>query len=258
VRGVARAKIPFARASAAMVVVLEVTFPVQLADEALGRTMDRARGATAIWDDVAWGSLPTGSVLLVGEPRTMQRVLASRAAGALRPDLAVVPLYNLASPIAYRELAREPALAAVWRDIALSGVPGEWSLSSLAAERPLVVTFDPRWDKTLARHMVPAGLVSRFEPEPRGASDRKRALEALLPRRDRLAKEIAAEGNELLDVTVALLERRALATAVAGEKDVVSRAVEDVQAFAPDNALALELARRAGNKGPIDVKDLRL
>ena len=47
VRAVAEAKLPLARASAAMVLVLELAIPVDSADEALLRTLPRARGATA-------------------------------------------------------------------------------------------------------------------------------------------------------------------------------------------------------------------
>ena len=56
-----------------------------------------------------------------------------------------------------RDIAREPLVAPLVRDLALYGAPEELSLSQLAATRPLLVAFDPRWDKRFARHLVPQG-----------------------------------------------------------------------------------------------------
>jgi hypothetical protein len=260
VRLVARARIPFARASAAMVIVLELTFPVQFSDAAVTRASGRARGASAAWDDVAWGPLPPFTVVLVDDARVMRRVLASRAQGAARGDLAIIPLYDLNSSLARRELAREPKLAGFWRDMATFGRPEEFSLSDLASSRPLAMMYEPAWDRTLTRHLVPVGLVARFEPEPRGASDRRRALDAFLPARDRLVKELSlAYDEELVQATAVLLRSRAIAFTATGDKDVPGRALEDVTAFVPHDEVAEELIRRlAAKKGGVEVKDLRL
>ncbi len=258
VLAVAAARIPFAQASAVMIVILEATFPVRAADESLGRCEDRARGAAAAWDEVAWGSLPAGALVLVGDPRIHTRLLAARAAGALRGDLAVVPTFDLGGPLARRELVREPKLSPFWRDMALLDAPDEWSLSSLAASRPLVVPFEPRWDRALARHLVPVGLLARYEAEPRGMSDRRRALEDLAPERDRLARAIvAARDPELIAATASLLRGRALSLAASGDRELVARALDDLRPFSPGDAVAAELARRvASAHGPVDLKGL--
>ena len=45
--------------------------------------------------------------------------------------------------------------------------------------------------------------------------------------------------------------------AACGERDVLSRALDDLRPFAPDDAVANTLVRRiVTSKGPIDVHDL--
>lgn len=235
VRGVARARIPFARASAAMVVVLQVTLPVQFADEALGRAADRERGGAALWDDTAWGPLAPGAIVLVSDPPIMTRVVSAAAAGSLRADVTFLPSYDLSHPLARRALIQEPRLAPFWRDLTLVGSPEEFALSSLAAERPLAVVYDPKWERTLARHLVPVGLVASFEPEPRGVTDRRAALDRFLLPRNRLAQLLGeTRDTTLLDATTRLLRARSIALAATGEKDVAARGAEDLRAFAPD------------------------
>ncbi len=270
---VGQAKVPFAQASAAMILVLEAVIPARAADDSSARADDRTRGASAAWDEAAWGPLPAGAVVLVRDRGVQARLYAARATGELRGDLALVPLFDLAGHGAMRELARDPKLSAVWRDATLLGAQEEWSLSSLAQERPLVAAYDPAWDRGLARHLVPVGLFARFEPEPRGGSDRRRALDALSPsanpavappvgaivspsERDRLAKGI--EGDpELLGLTARLLRARVIALAAASERDVVAHALDDLRPFSPRDTVAAELVRRmATSKGVIDVKDL--
>jgi hypothetical protein len=266
---VAQTKVPFARASAAMILVLEAALPARAADEASARAEDRPRWASETWDEAAWGALPAGAVVLVRDPRVESRLYAARASGELRADLALVPLFDLAGRGAMRELARDPKLTPIWRDAALLGAQEESSLSSLAQERPLVAAYDPGWDRALARHLVPVGLFARFEPEPRGGSDRRRALDDLSPsvnpvpastafpsERDRLAQAI--EGDpELLGLTVRLLRARVIALAAASERDVVAHAVDDLRPFSPRDTVAAELVRRmAASRGAIDVKDL--
>ena len=153
-----------------------------------------------------------------------------------------------------RELTRDPKLSPIWRDAALLGAQEEWSLSQLAQERPLVAAYDPAWDRSLARHLVPVGLFARFEPEPRGGSDRRRALEELP--RDRLVK--AVEGDpELLGLTVRLLRARLVALAAASERDIVAHAIDDLRPFSPRDPVAGEIVRRmTTSRGAIDVKDL--
>jgi hypothetical protein len=258
VRGVAQARIPFAAASAAMIAMLELMLPFHAADDGVTRSFDRARGVAAKWDEVAWGALPDGALVLVSDARVMTRVLASRAAGVFRGDLAIVPTFDLDGAAARAELVREPNLTAIWRDMALSSHPDEFSLSALAEARPLIVVFDAKWEESLARHLVPVGLETRFEPEPRGASDRRRALDAFAPVRDDLARATVLDRDpELVDVTARLLRSRALALAASGEKEMMTRGIDDLHMFAPKDAVADLIAKRAvRTRGAVDVSDI--
>jgi hypothetical protein len=160
----------------------------------------------------------------------------------------------------------------------LSEAPDEWALSSLAAARPLALPFEPRWDRALARHFVPAGLVAIFEPEPRGASDRVRALDAFAADRERLglalkvaAKPVATPASrgvalsphepsdpELTALTASLLLDRALTFASTGERDLAARALDEAMPFRASSRTVTELAHRlaSSTRGPVDVSDL--
>src|SRR5262249_23045159 len=153
---------------------------------------------------------------------------------------------------------REPLLSPFVRDMALVGAPEELSLSSLASARPLAMVFDPRWDRALARHLVPAGLVSLFEPEPRGASDRRHALEIARP--DLAALQLTAASRcdpELCAAAASLLRARAIGYAAAGDREMIARGLDDLRPFAPADPVASELVRRVvTGKGATQVKDL--
>jgi hypothetical protein len=256
VRAIAEAKVPLARASAAMVLVLELAIPVDSADEALLRTLPRANGAAALWDDLAWGELPPRTVVLVSDARLGRRAAAAQATGALRGDLAVVPAQTRGAA-ASRVLSQDAALVPLWRDLELAGSPSEASLSSLASVRPLAMTYEPRWGRALGRHLVPVALLDRFEPEPRGASDRKRALDAFAPKRERLAR-VASKDPELAGASAYLLRARALDVAESGDRDLVGRTVDDLHTFAPDDPVAAAIvARVVLGKGAPKLDDLR-
>ena len=232
VRAIAAARVPMAKASAAMVIVLELAVPADMADEALVRSAPRAAGKAAAWDDAAWATLPPRSVVLVTAPAVYARALAARACGALRDDVTLVPTF-LHDPRAWRGLGGDPTLLPLWRDLELVGVPGEAALSSLAAMRPVAMAYEPRWGKSVAKHLVPATLFDRFQPEPRGASDRRAGLDAFAPVRDRLAGAIAAD-PELEAAAAVLLRARALvAVDLSSDPDLVARTAADVRAFAP-------------------------
>ena len=255
---ISTARVPFAHASAALVVVLELVLPVRAADETLSRRDTRAPHASTIWNEVAWGAAPPAAVVLVSDPVTMRRIAAARATGEMRADLLVVPTFAMPSRATDRALKAEPKLAPLYRDIALGSTPEELSLATLATDRPLLAGFDPRWDRGLARHFVPVGLTTRFEPEPRGVSDRRRGLDAFTPAKERLVRvAVAKRDAELASATATLLRSRAIGMAACGERDVLSRALDDLRPFAPDDAVASTLVRRiVTSKGPIDVRDL--
>jgi hypothetical protein len=244
VRAVATAKVPMRRASAAMIVVLEVVLPVDMADDGLVRAGPRGSGAASAWDDAAWASLPPATVVLLTDSVLFARARAAQAGGRLRDDLTLVPTF-LHDARAWRALAADPALVPLWRDLELVGTPGEASLSSLAAVRPLAMPYVPEWGKSIGKHLVPVTLFDRFEPEPRGASDRRRGLDDFAALRDPLQRGIAGD-PELMAAAADLLQARArLVTDLSSDPDLAARTAADLRAFLPaDPAVA-----RASERG---------
>lgn len=227
---VAAARVPLSQWSAAMVVLLELVLPVQAADDSLttvGAT--RAGAAAAIWNDVAWGMLPPDTMALVTTPVTVDRASSARAQGELRGDIVMAPLCPRCAP-PWNAFARDPALVAVWRDVALTGAPTEASLSAAAADRTLVLTYEASWGAAAARHLVPLSLFDRFAPEPRGTSDRRRALDAFAPLRDRLAT-LTAFDPELSQASASLLQPRAMLMAKDADRALAERTASDAAAF---------------------------
>lgn len=256
--GIARAPVPFAQASAALVVVLELVVPVRSADDAIGQRLASAREATSLWSEVAFDGVAPASVVLVGDRSLARRLVAARATGDLRGDVLLVPADDVRSRVATRALAVEPKLAPLYRDLALGSPPEELSLTQLASTRPVALSFDPTWDRALARHLVPAGLFTRFDAEPRGAVDRRKAFDATGPTRDRLVRGIVAKKDaELVLVTAKLLRARALGVAATSDRELLSRALDDLRPFAPDDPVSAQLVRRTvTSKGAIDIRDL--
>jgi hypothetical protein len=252
VRRIASARIPFARSTASMVLLLALARPVDAADDSLARPRS---AAAAAWDDVAWGALAPRTVLLLADPLLCARARATQARGALRDDLIVVASVARA-PIARRALSSDASLVPLWRDLEMIGSPSEGSLSGLAAARPVAMEYEPRWGRALSRHLVPASVFDRFEVEPRGASDRRYALDAFAHERDRLTRIVRQDPDLRFD-TAALLLARALVIAQSGDRDLVGRAVDDVRRFAPDDPVAAEILARAGlAKGAARFDDL--
>jgi hypothetical protein len=256
---VANADIPFARASATMIVVLELVLPVRQADEAYTKADARSPLASPLLAIAAYGSLSPGTVIVTHEPRALARMLAARESGELRSDVVVAPTFDLGSRLAREALAVEPLLAGVYRDVALGGRPEEFALSELSRARPLSLAFDPAWDRALARHLLSAGMATVFEAEPRGASDRVLGIETFGPLRVKLQRELlpATRDPEKLEVAIKMLRTRSIALGSGGEKAVLGKALDDLRALSREDPIADELTRRIVlAKGPIDVRDL--
>jgi hypothetical protein len=255
---VARARLPLASASAAMVIVLEVAFPAILLDDGLARASMRAPHALSTWEDASFAGLPSGTLLLISAPRLYTRLLATRASGDFPADLALIPTFDPANEASAAALAHDPRLVPLFRDLALTGIPEELSLSTLAAARPLALATDPRWDRSLTRHMLPAGLLASFEPEPRGGADRKHALDASASSRARLAADLGnPPAPALASLTASILFDRALAAVQTGEREVALRALEDASVFAPKDVRIQHLMlKETSTRGPVDVRDL--
>ena len=256
---VQNAPIPFARASATMMVFLLLALPARFLDDATSRVPDKRKGAADQWAEAAAGALPAGAVVLVPTRKVELRLLAARSSGTLRGDVELAPLFAPRSRGAARLLQRDPKLAPVFRDVILGGAPEELSLSELATLRPLVYFYEPTHPRTLARHVRPTGLFGRFEPEPGGRAERRAGVEDLLPTRDALVKALLTGGKdpELLEATAHLLRWRAIALAAADDREVLSRSLDDLRRFAPDDPMSSTLVRRiVTQKAGIDVRDL--
>ncbi len=242
---VARAKVALAPASAAMVLVLELTFPVLTLDDALARQGARSRGALRAWDDASFEALPSGALFLAHDPGLYARAVASRATGELRGDLTLVPLFDVAGRPAERALGRDAHVYPLWRDLVLTGAPREWSLSEVAGWRPVALAFEPHWERPLLRHVVPRGLLTTFEPEPRGASERVAALDLAAGEQARL-EEAIGEGKDasLAALTARLLYDRAVVLSSLGEHDAASEALGSARALEPLPDSTDRIARR--------------
>lgn len=248
---VARSRVALAPASAAMILLLELTFPVLTLDDALARQDARTRGAARAWDDAAFEALPSGSLLLAEDRGFYARAVASRATGELRGDLSLVPLFDIAGPSAARELARDARLYPLWRDLALTGAPREWSLSEVAGGRPIALAFEPHWERPLLRHVVPCGLLTTFESEPRGASERLHALDVAATEQAQL-DEALGDGKEarLAALTSRLLYDRAALLTSLGERDAAEQALGSARVLEPLPATNERFARRGAPPHP--------
>jgi hypothetical protein len=220
VRAVQTTRAPFARASAAMIVLLELALPVRIADDTSFALAKRTSAPLEAFAHASVGPLPAGALVMVSHPDVATHLLALRARGLLRGDVAIVPTFGHAGPIALAELAREPRLAPFYRDLALGTAPQELSLAQLSSERPLAVLYDRRWGTWIAKHLVSSGLVSRFEPEPRGPSDRRRAVTAQAGSLE-AALAVVGKDETLARATLALLAAQRTAIATAGDKQLL-------------------------------------
>jgi len=255
---VAGARLPLASASAAMVVLLEAAFPAITVDDELARNAARPLLALPTWEDTALSGLPSGALVLVSAPRLYARFLAVRASGRFPGDLTVLPTFDPKNETSARALAHDEALVPLFRDLALVGVPQELSLSMLATSRPLTVATDPRWDRSLTRHLLPEGLLALFEPEPRGGADRKHALAASSALRTRLAKTLPSPFEPVLtSLTTAILLDRALAAVQTSEREVGLQALADTAVFAPKDArIARLMFKQTNTPGAVDIHEL--
>ena len=252
---VAAAHIPFARASAAMIVLLELAVPARVADDASLAMSKLPARATHRWNARFFGDLPRDAVVFLPSTRLVLRSRAAAATGELRPDVSVLATSGPSARATGRIVAREPLLAPIVRDLALYGAPEELSLSELAGARPLFVAFDARWDRRFARHLLPEGAFDRYLVEPRGASERARAF-AQSPLDGATAAAIASDAA-LLDATRDVLAARALAAAAAGEREYADAATAELRRLAPADRLGVELERRvASMHGALDVTAL--
>ena len=179
------------------------------------------------WSTFALARLPPSALVLVSDRDLYAHLRAAELAGEGRPDVTFVPLFALSSREGSHAWETNPRLLPLFRDFALSGAPGEATLSALASVQPLFVENGLPTPSSLAIHQVPAGIFDRFFPESRGASDRLRALAG-----EDLPSAEAALGSEGRAVLVAALRRRAFSYGQLGEREVAERALADLDRFA--------------------------
>ncbi len=238
---VASARIPFARLSAALLVLFDVAIVARNADDASFALAARAAAPTDAWERAFGGSFKPGAVVLFPRRDMFEHALGARARGALDANVLLVPLFDPTGPATIAALRAEPRLAGVLRDVALEGAPGEFALSELATAREVDVIFDTDWSGALARHFVPSGLTLRFSVEPRGPSDRRAAREASTADLETLSATVKPY-DDLRAATAALLRLRALACAAAEDREATAWAFADVRALAPKDELATRIA----------------
>ncbi len=257
-----RSDLPFARTAAALLVAFDFTLVLVTAEDS-GFPADRtAQNAAEVWTDEALGGLPHRSLLLVRSETVAWRLWAARVARGERPDVVVVPLPLLGKgSVATKLLALEPALAPLIRDMAVSGMPSEGALSSLADARPLYVELDPSWDKRLVDHLIPKPFWLHFAPHAYGRSDRTMALEK--GRRPFKRVLDAAQSPEHKDqATITMLsvrtQEQAIALAALGDRESVGELISDLRAIDPEHPFAAEVEARMKKhaKGRVDVSGL--
>jgi|HubBroStandDraft_1064217.scaffolds.fasta_scaffold01660_2 hypothetical protein len=227
VHRVSIARVPLARTAATLFVVLELVLPVEAADEALVRGAKSASGLASSWDDAAWGTLEPRTVVLVDDERVRESAAAARAQALVRSDIVLVGGKGQGE---FHGGPFATDLVPLWRDLALSGAPSEASLSALASARPFVASYQPAWGLAIGRHLLPMEILDRVEPEPRAASDRRRALDAFTADRQALRVRLAGDA-ELCATTALLLRARAGLITSIGDRELGERATADALMF---------------------------
>lgn len=264
-------KLPLSKTSAWLVLALETTLPLAAGEAGFARTRAATTGKALVMTEILQGELPSGAILVIESTDLLLPLLAERAAGTLRPDIGIFPARALNSPMAAAELSLEPKLSPLWQELALRGAASERALAGLSSDRPTVVEYVPTLSRTAARYLAPVGLLQAFYPEPRGASDRKKALELFEAPRQRLVDGLVGPSTrrsgglggtphqhpEAIALATRLLRARAIAVARAGDRDVVPLAMADLRALRPKDPLLAILERRlVETKGVLPTDDL--
>jgi hypothetical protein len=260
--GLKKVQMPMARPAAVLLVAFDATLLLVTAEDSSYVASRRGQFATAVWTDEALSFLPPRSLVLVRSRAIAWRLWAARVVRGERPDVVVVPVRLLGrGSVARRLVELEPGLADLVRDVAISGRPGEYSLSALADLRPLYVEFDPDWDPRLSEHLVPGPTWMRFSPHALGRSDRERGLESGLESFRRVVA-VAGRPTARHEATLAMLRARVhdqvLALAAFGDWESLDQTLEALAVLDAEDPLAAELHRRmAGRrKGRANVAGL--
>jgi hypothetical protein len=242
-----RARLPFARPAAVLLVVFDFTLVLVGSESSASATERRDARANEVWTDEAFSGLPPNALFFARSEALAWRLWSAQLVRGERPDVVVVPSSLLErGALRRRLLAAEPALAPLLRDIALSGKPGEYALSSLADARPLFVELDPSWDERLSDHIVPQSFWLRFRASSMGRSDRTVAVSRAGRRLDRVVDTVApsddAHGDEATRaVVVASLRQRALFLFARRDHDTTLSTLNQLERLVPKDETAVRL-----------------
>ena len=247
---VRRARLPFAEPASALLVVFHFTLAFTAAESSAYAADRREQVAADSWTDEALDALPPSALVLVRSEALAYRLWAAQIARGARADLVVIPEPLLErGNVASMLLRTEPALAPLIREMALSGSPTEYSLSSLSDARPLFVEIDPAWSKRLRDHLAPRVFFPRFAAHPLGRSDRLQSLKESEDGWQR-ALAVAARPHARDAATLAVLQSelrdRAQLLLDAGDRDAAEAAVSSLLSIdAGDRVAAAMQARLA-------------
>lgn len=257
-----RARLPFARAAGALLLVYGFSLVFVSAENASRETENRGRSLAEHWTDEAWLSLPPKSLLLVRSEAVFLRLMSSRTLAGSRPDVLIVPTSALDQSSVQLDLVeREAALVPIVRDVLLTGKPSELALTGLADTRPMYVELDPSWDSRLYPHLVPHAFFSEFSPHPLGRSDRNAGVEAASERFAEVASAVrSTPGRDpaTREVLGSSLSQRAILLEALGDRAAAMSVNEELLALRADHPVGRALrARFAGKSNPsFDVRAL--
>jgi hypothetical protein len=241
-----RVRVPFARPAAVLLVAFHFTLVFASSEASAQATERRASIANEVWTDEGFSGLPPRALLLARSEALAYRLWAAQLVRGERPDVVVVPVSLLErGALRRRLLAAEPALSALLRDIALSGRPGEYALSTLADARPLFIELDSTWDERLSEHVVPEAFWLRFHPNPVGRSDRTLAVERAGSRFERVVSAVTPGGGIEAEATravvVASLRQRALFLSTRRDYETTAQTLDRLVKLEPDDEVAAKL-----------------
>jgi len=247
-----KARIPFAQIASVLLVVFDFTLVFVGAEDSAYACERRGQTAAERWTDEALASVPPNGLVLLRSEAIAWRLLATRIVRGERSDLIVVPTPLLErGNVRARLLAAEPALAPLIREVALSGHPSEYALSTLADARPLFVEFDSSFDHAQLEHLIPQPFFMHFAPEPLGRSDRVAGLLEGADEFQAVVNETTNDGTDDVatrSVLVAEARGQALVAAALGDRKNVDSALATVRALDENDALARDLAAQAKAK----------
>ncbi|MEP7050092.1 MAG: hypothetical protein ABJB12_07055 [Pseudomonadota bacterium] len=247
-----RARIPFAKPASVLLVVFDFTLVFVGAEDSAFATDRRGQAAAEVWTDRALASVPPDGLLLLRSEAVAWRLLAARIVRGQRPDIVVVPMPLLErGNVRARLLTTEAALAPLIREVALSGRPSEYAMSTLADARPLFVEFDPQFDHAELEHLIPQPFFMRFAAEPLGRSDRVAGLLSGLDEFQSVVAETEHDGardDATRSVLLAETRGQALVAAALNDRANLEVALATVHRLDEHDTLARDLAAQAKAK----------